>query len=150
MALTLALCTSQATNGIPYLSKFKDSLTALYCYFDKLALRSQSLTEFQKIFHDAELKIKEVYDIRWFSFYGALETLYCTCRCLVAYMESCPNNDENARGFRKSFKDFKFVATLCMMMDVIPILSFTGLALQKEHVDRSSVQPMVLHLLSHR
>ena len=60
MAHRLALCTSQAANGILYLAKFKEILTALYRYFDKSALRSQSLAEFQKIFEHPELKIKEV------------------------------------------------------------------------------------------
>lgn len=36
---------------------------------------------------------------------------------LVAYMESRPNNDDQARGLRKSLKEFKSVASLCMMMD---------------------------------
>ena len=143
MAHRLALCTSQAANGIPYLAKFKEILTALYRYFDKSALRSQTLSEFQKIFEHPELKIKEVFDIRWFSFYGALETLNRTWQSLVAYMESRPNSDDKARGFKKSLKEFNFVATLCMMMDVIPVLTFMSLALQKEHVELASVQAMV-------
>lgn len=49
MAHRLALCTSQVANGIP-LPISKETLTALYCYFNKSGLRSQSLTEFQKIF----------------------------------------------------------------------------------------------------
>ena len=85
--MKLALCTSQAANGIPYLAKFKEILTALYRYFDKSALWSQSLAEFQNIFEHPELKIQEVFDIRWFSFYGALETLYCTWQSLMAYAE---------------------------------------------------------------
>ena len=40
-------------------------------------------------------------------------------------------------------KEFNFVATLCMMMDVIPILTFMSLALQKEHVELASVQALV-------
>ena len=49
MVHRLVLCTSQAANGIPYLAKFKEILTALYHFFDKSALQSQSLAEFQKI-----------------------------------------------------------------------------------------------------
>lgn len=124
-------CTSQAANGIPYLSKFKETLTALYRYFDKSALRSQSLTEFQKIFQEAELKIKEVFDIRWFSFYAALETLYCTWQPLLAYMESCPNKDNKARGFQKTLKEFKFVASLSMMTVSFPFLLLRALLYRK-------------------
>ena len=125
------------------MAKFKEILTAFYRYFDKSALRSQSLAEFQKIFEHPELKIKEVFDIRWFSFYGALETLYRTWQSLVAYMESRPNSDDKARGFKKSLQEFNFVATLCMMMDVIPILTFMSLALPKKHVELASVQALV-------
>ena len=143
MVHRFTLCTSQAANAIPYLAKFKEILTALYCYFDKSALWSQSLAEFQKIFEHPELKIKEVFDIRWFSFYGALETLYRTWQPLVAYLESQPNSDDKALGFKKSLTEFSFAATLCMMMDVIPILTFMSLALQKEHVELASVQALV-------
>ena len=58
-------------------------------------------------------------------------------------MESQPNSDDKARGFKKSLQEFNFVATLCMMMDVIPILTFMSLALQKEHVELASVQALV-------
>ena len=44
--------------------------------------------------------------------------------------------------------DFKFVGTLSMMMDVIPILTFISLALQKEHVELSSVQPLLSYMHS--
>ena len=59
MAHRLVLSTSQAANGIPYLAKFKEILTALYRYLDKSALQAQSLAEFQKIFEHPELKIKK-------------------------------------------------------------------------------------------
>ena len=143
MAHRLALCTSQAANCIRYLAKFKEILTALYHHFDQSALQSQSLAEFQKIFEHPELKLKEVFDIRLFSFYGTLETLYCTWQSLVAYMESQPNSDDKACAFNKSLKEFNVVATLYMMADVIPILTFMSLALQKEHVEPASVQTLV-------
>lgn len=62
IAHRLALCTSQAANRIPDLSKFIETSTAFYRYLDS-ALGSQSLTEFWTIFQDAKLKIKEVYNI---------------------------------------------------------------------------------------
>lgn len=62
IAHRLALCTSQVANRIPDLSKFIETSTAFYRYLDS-ALGAQSLTEFRKIFQDAKLKIKEVYNI---------------------------------------------------------------------------------------
>ena len=39
-----------------------------------------------------------------------------------------PNSDDKACVFNKSLKEFNFVTTLCMMADVIPILTFMSLA----------------------
>ena len=47
MAHKLALCTSQASTGIQFLSTFKETLTALYRYFQKSSLRTHQLKEFQ-------------------------------------------------------------------------------------------------------
>ena len=69
MAHKLALCTSQASTGIQFLSTFKETLTALYRYFQKSSLRTHQLNEFQEIFQQSQLKVKEVYEIRWFAFY---------------------------------------------------------------------------------
>ncbi|KAK2558034.1 hypothetical protein P5673_019602 [Acropora cervicornis] len=54
---------------------------------------------------------------RSYTISGALEALNRIWLSLVAYMESRPNNDDQARGLRKSLREFKSVASLCMMMD---------------------------------
>lgn len=146
MAHRLALCTSQAASGIPYLEHFKENLTAMYKYFDKSALRTTTLGEFQAIFEDPQIKLKEVYDIRWFSFYGALESLYRTWSSLLAFMGS--QKDPKAIGFEKTLKEFKFVATISLLMDVIPLLTFLSLVFQREHVDLSSIQAAVQSTIS--
>ena len=64
MAHKLALCTSQASTGIQFRSTFKETLTALYGYFQKSSLRTHQLKEFQEIFQQPQLKVKEVYEIR--------------------------------------------------------------------------------------
>jgi len=145
MAHRLALCTSQAASGIPYLDRFKENLTAMYKYFDKSALRSTNLGEFQKIFDDPQIKLKEVYDIRWFSFYNALESLYRTWSSLLAFMGS---QKDPKSGFEKTLKEFKFVATISLLMDVIPILTFLSLVFQREHVDLSSIQAAIKSTVS--
>lgn len=65
-------------------------------------LWSQSLEEFQKIFEHPKLKIKEVINIRWFSFYSALEILYCTWQSLVAVMTVMIKPVDSKRAWRSS------------------------------------------------
>lgn len=62
-------------------------------------------------------------------------------------MESRPNNDDQARGLRKSLKEFKSVASLCMMVDFHSNF-YEPMASQKEHVGLSSVQAMVVSTIS--
>ena len=126
MAHKLALCTSQASTGIQFLSTFKETLTALYRYFQKSSLQTQ-LKEFQEIFQQPQLKVKEVYEIRWFAFCGAIEALHRTWSSLLAYFESHDDPKAKAAGFEKALKKCEFVATMGLMMDVMPIHSYRQL-----------------------
>ena len=148
MAHKLALCTSQASTGIQFLSTFKETLTALYRYFKKSSLRTHQLKEFQEIFQQPQLKVKEVYEIRWFAFYGALEALHRTWSSLLAYFESHDDPKAKAAGFEKALKKYEFVATMGLMMDVMPILTYLSLVFQKQHLDLSVIQPAVSSAVS--
>ena len=148
MAHQLALCTRQASTGIQFLSTFKETLTALYHYFEKSSLQTHQLREFQEIFQQPQLKLKEVYEIRWFAIYGALEALYRTWSFLLAYFESHDDAKAKAAGFEKILKKYKFIASTSLMMDVMPILTYLSLVFQKQHLDLSVVQPAVSSAVS--
>ncbi|XP_070576346.1 uncharacterized protein C17orf113-like [Ptychodera flava] len=98
VAHRLALCTSQAADGIPYLKKYRQTLTDIYYYFKRSAVRTEGVKEIQAILDDPSLKYKEVHDVRWFSFYAALETIYRTYGSLVTYFRSVAEKTPVAKG----------------------------------------------------
>ena len=111
-------------------------------------MRTHQLKEFQEIFQQPQLKVKEVYEIRWFAFYGALEALHRTWSSLLAYFESHYDPKAKAAGFEKALKKYEFVATMGLMMDVMPILTYLSLVFQKQHLDLSVIQPAVSSAVS--
>ena len=62
--------------------------------------------------------------MRWFAFYDALQTLHRSWQSLAVYLDQQhAQKDPKAVALHKSITSAEFVATLYMMMDVIPILT---------------------------
>ena len=53
------------------------------------------------------------------------------------------NDDAVARGLLHAMKTYRFVATLYLLCDVLPILSITSLVFQKENVSLTAILPSV-------
>ena len=66
----------------------------------------------------------------------------------MAYFESHDDPKAKAAGFEKALKKYEFVATMGLMMDVMPILTYLSLVFQKQHLDLSVIQPAVSSAVS--
>ena len=74
------------------------------------------------------IRFKEVYDVRWFAFYDALQSVYTSWQPLAVYLGSQDaNKDAKAVGIHKTITSANFLLTLHMLMDVIPILTALNL-----------------------
>ncbi|XP_077988181.1 zinc finger protein 862-like [Glandiceps talaboti] len=140
IAYRLALCTSQAAEKVPYLKKYQQSLTDIYYHFSRSAVRTETLKSIQVILNDPCLKYKEVHEVRWFSFYSALETIYRTYGSLVTYFEAQTEKLPTAKGLAKTMRQYEFVATTHLLMDVIPILTHLSMVFQASDIDIAIVQ----------
>ena len=78
IAHRLALCTSQAAEGIKSLKRYQDWITSLFYYFKASATCEMELHEIQDILDHPKLRYKEVHAVRWLSFYEALASIYRT------------------------------------------------------------------------
>lgn len=87
IAHRLQLCVSQAANKVKYLKEFQELLTNIFYYFKKSALRNEKLKAIQEVLKEPKMKYKEIHQVRWLSFYKALETLYLTWDSLVTFFE---------------------------------------------------------------
>lgn len=147
MAHRLNLATSQASKHIPYMKEVEKILSDLYFHFggSKSGNRKCELEQIQKILEDPLLKIKECYQIRWLAFFEAVRTVYLCWASLHEYFKKHEDSSKT-KALLSAFKQYKFVAVLAVLMDILPSLSHMCLILQKEDLDIACIQPALQNL----
>lgn len=147
MAHRFNLATSQASKTIPYMKEVEKVLSDLYYYFggSKSGNRKCELQEIQKILSDPLLKIKECHEIRWLAFFDAVRAVYICFASLCTYFNSTDDNSK-AKMFREKFSQYKFLAVLALLMDILPSMSQMSKVLQKQDLDISCVYPALSDL----
>ena len=132
------------------MQQYKTVLTNLYYYFKSSSVRSGRLAKLQQqILEQPKLKVREMHDIRWFSFYNVLEGIYKSWDSLVTYFDTTElSKDPKATGLRKSILQYQFTALTWWLMDVIPIVTTLNLVFQKENLDIGAIKPAVATAVS--
>lgn len=141
VAHKLALCTSQAAEGVPLLTKYKDTMRSIYYYFKGSHCRSDKLKAIQEILDSPLLKVKEIHDVRWFAFYDSLRVIY---QCLEALAQTFnAAKDPKAKGLYKAITAYSFVALSYFLIAIIPVVTRLNMKFQRSDLDISMVGPSV-------
>lgn len=157
MAHRFNLVTSQASKDIPFIKDdFEKTFKDLYYFFNKSANRTAELKEIQKVLDSEQLKIKQVFEIRWLAFFDALQAVFKSWQALVKYFQKKLGEEkgkkegsvsENEKLLSK-LTDYRFVSLLHMMADVIPKLSQVNLLFQKTDLDLTVISTALDNLKS--
>ena len=141
----LALASSQAADSITYLKRFDSHLITLFYYFKNSAVREAALHQIQEIMDEPVLRLKRAVSTRWLSHDLAVASIRRTLVSLLTTLERAvvENDDAVARGLLHAMKSYKFVATLYLLSDVLPILTTLSLVFQKESVCLTAILPSV-------
>ena len=145
VAHRLALAASQAGDDVQYISNtFKPTLQQLFYFYENSAVRMAGLKAIEQLLHTKDLKLKKSADTRWLSVDNACQTLV---KVLPAVMTSLESEAEErgqalAHGLCKVVKQFKFIATLYMMCDVLPVVSHLSRIFQYPDIDLSVLQKL--------
>ena len=135
----LQLCASQAANKVKYLKEFQQLLINTFYYFKQSVLQNEKLKAIQEVLNEPKMECKEIHQVRWLSFYKALEILYLTWDCLVTFFEQEVANkqdkDGKIKGYIKKLTEYDFVASIHMIMDVTPNIMELTLVFQKRYLD---------------
>lgn len=126
------------------ITSFKEvekALSDLFYYFggSKSGNRKCELEEIQKILKDPRLMIKESHEIRWLAFFEAVRAVHSCWASLVAYFSK--QKDTKSRTFLQALTQYKFLAVLALLMDVLPAVSQLVMVLQKTDLDIACVYP---------
>ena len=148
MAHRLNLATSQASKDLPFLKEVEKMLGDLYRHFggSKSGNRKCELEHIQKVLGDPIIKVKECYEIRWLAFYDAVKAVFLSWPSLYTYFTD--HSSSETRPVKKLLQQYKCVAVLATLMDILPSLSKLSLILQKSDLDIACVQPAITNLLS--
>ena len=143
VAHRLALCTSQAAERLPALKKYQETLTSLFYYFKGSVSRCQNLADVQSIFEEPKLKVKEIHQVCWFSFYSAstVQIVYRSMEALLSYFDSADyRKHPEAVGLHKKLSSKVFLYITYMMMDIMPVVTKLSILFQKTDVDIGLVE----------
>lgn len=134
LAHRLNLATSQAADKVKAMKEFQELLTSIFYFFKHSSVNCEKVKDVQKLLDEPQLKYKEVFSVRWFSFYSALETVFRTWDSLVTFLAE---NDHNAKakGLARKLCTYNNVAVMYMMMDIIPHMTQLCLTFQKRDLD---------------
>jgi hypothetical protein len=141
MAHRLNLVTEKAAKEEPFTNSFQKMLSDIFYYFKKSTARILQLKQIQEILDLPEIRMKEVHEIRWISFYKALESIYRTYTALVKFFSG--KTDSKAKAIHVQLINIRFVYCLHMLMDIIPSFAQLSMIMQKQHLDIAAVQPCV-------
>lgn len=136
----LALCTEQAAKSIPAMNDYQRTLEMIFYHFKKSPVKCDKVEAIQKLLDEPKLKYREVHQIRWLSFYEALDAVYRTLDSLLTYLSTASSTDPAAAGIKKKVGDELFVSLTYGMMDILPPVMKLSLLFQKKDLDIGIVQ----------
>ncbi|KAM5180722.1 zinc finger protein 862-like [Mantella aurantiaca] len=142
----LALASAQAAAAVPYLTKLNDILRQLFYFFQNSSVRMAGLTEIQNILNIPQIKLKMASDTRWLSHDSAVQSLRQCMMSVIAALEreATERNDITAEGLSRCIKTYNFVSSLMMLSDVLPLLSNLSKAWQRQDVNLTEIEPILL------
>ena len=144
VAHRLALCTEQAAKGITSMNEYQRTLEMIFYHFKKSPVKSDKVEAIQKLLNEPKLKYREVHQVRWLSFYEALDAVYRTLDSLLTYLSTASSTDPAAGGIKKKVGDELFVSITYGMMDILPPVMKLNLIFQKKDLDLGIGQVLVI------
>jgi len=134
----LGLAAYQAGEDVRYISNtFKPTLQQLFYFHENSA---DGLRAIEQLLQTKELKLKKSADTCWLSVDNACQTLVTVISSLESEAEE--RGQASAHGLCKVVKQFKFVTTLYMMCDVLPVVSHLSRIFQYPDINLSVLQKL--------
>ena len=137
VAHRLALAVAQAGDAVPYIKRFKVLLHNLFSFYDNSPVSTAGLRSIQRILDDPSLKLKQAKDHRWLSHESACQTLRCTLPSVFASLqrEASERGEPMADGLYRRMANYKCMATLFLLCDVLPHICCLSRIFQRESID---------------
>lgn len=145
----VALVSYWAAKKVPYLQKVQEILVNIYNFYEYSAPRYNKIRELKNVLGEQVKKFKKPTHVRWLSLQHAIDAVHSSWSALVLGLEHEVANDPSsvggnkAKGILKEIKCFKFIATICLLRDVLETLGKLSKCFQKDIIDIHLVNSMI-------
>ena len=115
-------------------------------YFFKYSpTRYQKIKELQAVLGKKVKKFKKPSNVRWLSISEAVDALQGSWGVLIMTLEHEieTNGTSEARGILNKVNNFKFLASLAMLHDVLTVISKLSKVFQKDNIDIDQMNGMI-------
>ena len=147
----LNLAAKQAGTNFPVIQKFKRVVKSLHAFYSRSAVRTKGLTAVQNLLKDSlEIesdsksgsgKVKNPAETRWLALGECATKLKGIVGSVSVSLEreAEERGDAGAAGLVNLMTRFDFLATLCLMCEVLPTINRLSLQFQVSHINFSTV-----------
>ena len=142
----VALVSEQAADSVKAIQDFRNAVTSIYYYFYKSPTRSSQIELIQKVVNEPALKYREVHQVRWLSFYTALDAIYRTLDSLITFFTT-RENDAKAVGLKRKTGQALFISIAYGMMDWLKPIMKLNLFFQERDVDIAHVKVRLITII---
>ena len=145
VAHRLSLASSQAGNLVKYLTEYQSSVKMVYNFYQYSAVRYEKIRELKKVMKVQAKNFKKPTSVRWLSTYEAIEAVHSAWGVLVMALEHEAHvlRTTEAKGILTRVNNYKFLATTCMLKDVLLCIIKLSKVLQSDTVDVGRIVSMV-------
>lgn len=141
----LALAAFHGAKTMPYLLEMQRTINSVYYFFKYSPTRYQKIRELQAVLGKKVKKFKKPSNVRWLSISEAVDALYGSWGVLIMTLEHEieTNGTSEARGILNKVNNFKFLASLAMLHDVLTVISKLSKVFQKDNIDIDQMNGMI-------
>ena len=140
----VALVASNAARDTQKVADCRSVLNNVHFYFKNSAQRNERRRELHRAFEESDfISLKEPCSVRWLSFTKALENVFTNWEVLVMVMDQDGRSNPTAEGILRQLKAYWFVASMHMLLDVLPVIDRLHKCFQEENVHLSIIKPRV-------
>jgi len=148
IAHRLALACNSAEKQVAFCKYVENIMKLVYNFFSNSSKRIDILHKYQEILEHPILKIKQIYEIRWLSWYEAVKNLCLSIEALMDILLETITTVNNLQ--RQSFIllyteicNWKFLAFLHFLWDILGYLSTLSKIFQRKKIQISDIDPVI-------
>ncbi|XP_052261749.1 E3 SUMO-protein ligase KIAA1586-like [Dreissena polymorpha] len=149
----LALSCTDSNEGITYIKEVELILRQLWSYFENSPKRMAAYLKLQMQFKHMNLskgasktvasRLKKACRTRWLSLDSSVKAVHNDYEALVTTLAQSQTEDAMALGLLKKIKTMKFLGTIYILKDVLPVLSNLSRVFQRDTFCFSSIIPEI-------